>query len=74
MLNSLRDNTLFLSNVLKEAYGVRVLADYDPDAPVDILPDTYLLGASTLSAASNWLRRAEMHCKNLHRIWIDLGN
>lgn len=74
MLDTLRHNTLLLRELLMQAYGVRVLADYQPDIPVEIRDDTYLLGTSTLSAASNWAGRAAMHCKNLHRLWKDLGN
>lgn len=74
MLGIVKQNTLLLRQLLVEAYSVRVLADYEPDVPVQVKDDTYSLGASTLSAASNWSGRAQMHCKNLHRIWKDLGN
>lgn len=74
MLSALKENTLLLRELLVLAYGVRVLADYEPDTPVGITGDTYSLGASTLSAASKWTSRAQMHCKNLHKIWKDLGN
>jgi hypothetical protein len=74
MLSGLRDNTRVLRELLVMAYGVRVLADYEPDVPVEMKDDTYSLGASTLSAASNWARRAQMYCKNLRKIWKDLGN
>jgi hypothetical protein len=74
MLNTLKYNTLLLRELLMLAYSVRVLADYEPDVPVEIKHDTYSLGASTLSAASNWVNRAQLHCKNLHKIWKDLGN
>jgi hypothetical protein len=74
MLNALMQNTLLLRELLVTAYGVRVLADYEPDIPVEMKDDTYSLGAATLSAAGNWASRAQMHCKNLHKIWKDLGN
>lgn len=74
MLGSLKHNTALLQNLLVTAYGVRVLADYAPETPVEIEQNTYSLGAATLSAASNWASRAQMHCKNLHKIWRDLGN
>ena len=74
MLGVLKQNTLLLRELLVLAYSVRVLADYEPDASVSVTVDTYSLGAATLSAASNWAGRAQMHCKNLHRIWKDLGN
>jgi hypothetical protein len=74
MLDALKENTLLLRDLLVLAYSVRVLADYEPDVPVEVKDETYILGASTLSAASNWASRAQMHCKNLHKIWKDLGN
>lgn len=74
MLTTLRHNTQLLSDLLVTAYAVRVLADYQPDFPVEVKGDTYSLGTSTLSTASNWAARAQMHCKNLHKIWKDLGN
>lgn len=74
MLSALKHNTLLLGELLVRAYSVRVLADYEPDVPVEIRDDTFQLGASTLPEASNWVNRAQMHCKNLHRVWKDLGN
>lgn len=74
MLDAVKENTLFLRELLVLAYSVRVLADYEPDVPVEIKDQTFSLGASTLPAASNWAGRARMYCKNLQRIWKDLGN
>jgi hypothetical protein len=74
MLSALKQNTLLLRELLVTAYGVRVLADYEPDVPIEMKDDTCSLGAETLSAAGNWASRAQMHCKNLRKIWKDLGN
>lgn len=74
MLTALRDNTALLHDLLERAYSVRVLADYAPETPVEIKDATFSLGASTLAEASNWAGRAQMHCKNLRKIWGDLGN
>jgi|SRR5215469_5569361 len=74
MLTALKQNTALLHQLLVTAYGVRVLADYEPDVPVEVKNDTYVLGAETLTTASNWAGRAQMHCKNLHKIWKNLGN
>jgi hypothetical protein len=74
LLSALNENTMLLSGLLSEAYSVRVLADYEPDVAVEVKADTYSLGAATLSSAGNWANRAQMHCKNLHKVWKDLGN
>lgn len=74
MLDIVKQNTLLLGQLLEEAYNVRVLADYQHEVPVLIKDDTYTLGISTLSAASKWAGRAQMHCKSLYKIWKDLGN
>lgn len=74
MLEMLKQNTLLLRELLVLAYSVRVLADYEPNVPVEIKDDTFSLGAATLSAAGNWANRARMHCKTLQKLWKDLGN
>jgi hypothetical protein len=72
MRTILTDNITLLSELLRQAYGIRVLADYDPDAKVE--GADFVLGSSTLPAASMWERRADMHCKHLYRVWKDLGH
>ena len=74
MLTSARSNTTLLGELLVLAYNVRVLADYEPEFPLEVKDSTYRLGTSTLAEASGWAGRANMHCKNLHKIWKDLGN
>lgn len=74
MLTSLKQNTILLRELLVQAYSVRVLADYEPDIPIKFKNETYWLGTSTLPEAGKWANRAQMHCKNLHKIWKDLDN
>jgi hypothetical protein len=74
MMGTLSHNIVLLEQLLVEAYGVRVLADYEPGIPVQRKDKTFHLGTSTLPAASKWQSRAQMHCKNLQKLWKDLGN
>ena len=73
-LDALKQNTHLLSQILVTAYSVRVLADYEPDVAVEFKDQTYKLGASTLSEATNWASRAQIHCKSLYKVWRNLGN
>jgi hypothetical protein len=74
LLHDLRRNTLLLRQLLMTAYRIRVLADYEPDFPLDTKNNTYTLGSATLSEAGKWAGHAEIYCRNLHSIWKDLGN
>ena len=74
LLNGLKKNVQLLTELLSEAYRVRVLADYEPDVPVQQENQTYRLGTATLDGANRWEGRAHLHCKNLRSIWSELGN
>jgi hypothetical protein len=74
MLTDLSQNTQLLGKLLEDAYSVRVLADYEPDVPVEIKDNTFRLGISTLASAGHWAGTTEMYCRNLRQIWKDLGH
>ena len=74
LLDGLKKNVHLLTDLLSEAYRVRVLADYEPEVRVKPENQTYRLGTATLSRANGWEGRAHLHCKNLRSIWSELGN
>lgn len=72
--NQVRQSTKELSDILTLSYGVRCIADYEPDKKVVVTGSKVALGETTLHAAAQWLRRTEIHCGNLQSEWNALGN
>ncbi|HVC59305.1 MAG TPA: hypothetical protein VND19_02930 [Acetobacteraceae bacterium] len=59
-----------LANLMREAYAVRVAADYHPDIPV--VPDKrdrFRLNQVSVTTAHNWLARARQHGQAIERAW-----
>lgn len=67
-------NTAGLSNMLREGFGVRVIADYKPEVQVVLMESSFELSSCTSGRANYWVREAEMYCKNLKKLWHKLGN
>jgi hypothetical protein len=62
-----------LSNLLKIAYEVRRVADYEPERRILRNGRVIKLGEQTMEAARNWPRRASASTKTLIKIWRQLG-
>jgi hypothetical protein len=65
--------TAELSNLLKNAYVVRCVADYEPEEKIFCDGRVIKLGEHTIGAARNWPSRASIHTKTLIKIWRQLG-
>ena len=66
--------TTGLANLLKEAYHIRVIADYEPEIPVEITKNKVIsLSGVKLSTANRWAGQAQSHCKTIRRIWQEVG-
>ena len=62
-----------LSNLLKIAYEVRRVADYEPEQRILRNGRVIKLGEQTIEAARNWPRRASAYTKSLIKIWRQLA-
>jgi hypothetical protein len=64
-----------LSNCLRTAYEVRVVADYEPQTKVEVIGKAAgaKLADCTISRASGWQRRAETHASTILRAYERFG-
>lgn len=62
-----------LSQLLDEAYNIRVISDYHPEEKAIKNGGQIRLKTSTLGAADNWPNRAERYSKSLLKVWKQLG-
>jgi hypothetical protein len=73
ILTSLKNATSDLSNLLKEGYDVRCIADYEPEVLISIQQRNFLLNNYNLSSAKLWPGRASANCKVIRKAWEDCG-
>lgn len=62
-----------LSDLLKHAYEVRRIADYEPEQRILRNGKVIKLGEQTMEGARNWPSRTLVHAKTLIKIWRQLG-
>ena len=62
-----------LSNLLEEAYRIRIIADYNPEDCIMIDGTKITLGSYNLKSAQKWPNNAGMYCKNIQMVRKDLG-
>ena len=72
-LTSLNGATSELSNLLTEAYDLRVVADYEPEVPISIDNKVLLLRNYKLNTAREWPGKASACCKTIRKVWRDAG-
>jgi hypothetical protein len=73
MLKEANTATSELSNLLKNAYEVRCVADYEPEQRILRNGRVIKLGEQTMEAARHWPNRVSAYTKTLIRIWRQLG-
>lgn len=71
---NVRRLTSDLSNLLREGYAVRCVADYDLDVLVVLNGANFTLESTSLATASGWIRRVNLLCGSLISEWRRLGN
>jgi len=70
---SINTNLFELSNLLRRAYAVRIIADYEPDRKVTRDARGFSLDIETLQAAKNWGNRVSLCAKEILKVWKQLG-
>lgn len=73
ILTKLQRATSELSNLLTEAYDVRVIADYEPEILLVDNGGKLILNTHKLTTARGWRDRASAHCKEIRSVWKDAG-
>jgi len=66
--------TQSLSELLISGYGLRVIADYEPEQIAHRNGKTVLLSGTTLDAAARWPERADRFCGEILSVWKELGH
>lgn len=62
-----------LATLLEEAYQVRIIADYEPEIPIQQKHHVLSLDSHKLTSAKNWPDRAAAYCKAIRKIWKETG-
>ena len=62
-----------LADLLKQAYKVRISADYEPEERIQQTNKVISLSDHTLTSAEKWPGRADSYCKAIRRAWKDAG-
>jgi hypothetical protein len=72
--HKVRELTASLSNLLREGYAVRCVADYEPDKRIANDGKRLMLESTSLPTAVRWVERVSHLCGNLLSEWKSLGN
>ena len=65
-----------LAKLLKEAYKVRCIADYEPEIPVSLDKNTHTqtkLSGHSLKSAREWAQLARKFCMIIQKAWDELN-
>lgn len=73
LITKLTNATTHLSNLLDEAYDIRVIADYEPEILVEGENSKLALKNHKLTTANGWENRASAYCKDIRSVWRDSG-
>jgi hypothetical protein len=73
LITKLTSATTNLSNLLGEAYDIRVIADYEPEIPIEGENNKLVLKNHKLTTANGWANRASAYCKDIRSVWRDSG-
>jgi hypothetical protein len=62
-----------LSNLLKEAYALRCIADYQPELRVSRNRDVLTLEDKKLTTAKTWPDKSSACCKSIRKVFMETG-
>lgn len=62
-----------LAQLLKYAYHVRVLADYEPEVELLYINKMIILQSCKITTAKGWSSHAERLCGRLLKLWKEIG-
>ena len=73
LLASLSSSTAELSNLLRNAYSLRCVADYEPEELITCEDEVIKLQNENLTSAKMWPGKANSCCKVIRRVWKEAG-
>lgn len=73
ILTSLQASSEELANLLTSAYAVRIIADYQPEVPINIDGKVIDLEGNKLTTAEQWPHRANTYCSQILKAWRSAG-
>lgn len=73
MQTSINEATSNLANLLKLAYDIRCVADYQPEKVIVINKKSLSLENYKLSSAPSWTNQVNRDCGVIKKLWKDLG-
>ena len=73
LLTKLNTASTELASLLREAYEIRVVADYKPEIAKVIDKNVISLEGCKLKTATGWASRASAYCKVIRQVWGDCG-
>ncbi len=62
-----------LAKMLRQAYDLRIITDYEPETAIVVDENVLLLMSYKLSSARSWADQASKYCKIIRRVWKDAG-
>ncbi len=66
-------STTDLANLLREAYDIRLIADYEPENIVEVNDKVISLNSLKLTTAISWSNKASSYCKSIRKVWKETG-
>lgn len=72
-LDSLKVATAALSDLLREAYDLRCVADYEPEESIEVDGKVMSLKDCKLNTAREWPSKANAYCKTIRKVWGEAG-
>ena len=63
-----------LADLMREAYAVRIVADYQPENLIEISDADLMLENCTLASANGWEARANYCCDDILSVWEEIGH
>lgn len=72
--SSAQTATSSLSEMMKRAYDLRAIADYEPETKVEFSGSVIYLLDYKLSKAQRWFDEANAYCKKIIKLWDEVAS
>jgi len=73
LLSGLNHATSDLANLMREAYDIRRIADYEPEMKIKQNQKVISLHTCKLTTACTWPDRANRYCSIIQKVWKETG-
>jgi len=73
LLSDFRNTANELAQLLKLAYNIRTLADYEPEIKISYINHVISLQSCNITTAKEWTAKTDKLCGRLLRLWKEIG-